>query len=199
MVLTESWLNKDIPDALIDLQGFSCVRQDRDISSGKLRGGGLCIYVKGTWCRQLTVKETVCNPDLELLCVSLQPFYLPREFGNIIICAAYVPPDGNAAKAANRIMECAQNQLMRTPAAPIFLLGDFNHCRLEPVLPGFYQYVKCSTRNNKTLDKCYGNINGAYIAKSLSPLYNSDHHTVHLIPTYKTMLKSSKPQQKSIL
>ena len=199
MVLTESWLHKDIPDSLIDLQGFSCVRKDRDSSSGKIRGGGICVYIKDNWCKQFTIMETVCDPDLELLCVSLRPFYLPREFGNIIICAAYVPPSGNAAKAANRLMDCAHAQLQRTPGAPLFILGDFNHCRLEPVSSGFYQYVKCSTRNNKILDKCFGNIRGAYTAKSLPPLSNSDHLTVHHIPTYRTVLKSSKPQCKLVM
>ncbi len=199
VVLTESWLHSDIPDSLIDLQGFTCVRQDRDSSSGKMREGGICMYINDNWCKQFTTMETVCDPDLELLCVSLRPFYLSREFGNIIICAAYVPPSGNAARAANCLMDCAHCQLLRTPGAPLFILGDLNHCQLEPVLPEFYQYVKCSTRNKKILDKCFGNIRGAYTARSLPPLSNSDHLTVHLIPTYKTVLKSSKPQRKTVL
>ena len=49
------------------------------------------------------------------------------------------------------------------------------------------------------LDKCYGNIKGAYRAKVLPPLANSDHSTVHLMPTYKSAFKSSKPIQKTVL
>ncbi len=48
----------------------------------------------------------MCKPDEELLCLSLWPFYLPLEFGNINICSAYVPPSGNAVKAASCITDC---------------------------------------------------------------------------------------------
>lgn len=198
MVFTETWLHRDIPCSLVELDGFSLVRADRDENSGKSRGGGVCIYIKDKWCCQHMVRDTVCNPDVELLCLSLRPFYLPREFGNIIICAVYVPLIGNAANAARCISDCVNEQLRRTPAAPIFILGDFNQCRLELILPGYEQYIKCSTRGNRTLDKCYGNVKDAYVAKAKPPLSNCDHNTVHLIPTYKTLLKRAKPHTKTI-
>ncbi len=31
-------------------------------------------------CRAVKVREKLCTPDIELLCVSLHPYYLPREF-----------------------------------------------------------------------------------------------------------------------
>lgn len=34
MVVTEIWLRPDIPDSLIQIEGFSCVRADRTASSG---------------------------------------------------------------------------------------------------------------------------------------------------------------------
>lgn len=142
MVFTETLLHRDIPCSLVELDGFSLVRADRNENSGKLRGGGVCIYIKDNWCCQHTVRDTVCNSDVELLCLSLRSFYLPREFGNIIICAVYVPPSGNAANAARCISDCVNEQLRRTPAAPIFILGDFNQCRLELMLPGYEQYIK---------------------------------------------------------
>ena len=148
MVFTETWLHHDIPDSLIGLEGFSLIRADRTELSGKSRGGGVCLFVNDSWCRNYTVRETVCIADVELLCLSLRPHYLPREFGNILICAVYVPPSGNAARAAIRIADCVHQQLLRTPGAPIVILGDFNHCKLELSLPGFEQYVTCNTRNN---------------------------------------------------
>ena len=198
LVVTETWLHTDISDSLIDLEGFSVVRADRGETSGKKCGGGIGVFINDRYCKNYTVRETVCNADVELLCLSLRPFYLPREFGNIIICSVYVPPSGNAAWAAARIADCVHNQLQRTPGAPVFILGDFNQCKLELSLPGFEQYIKCSTRGDKVLDKCYGNIKNAYRARSKPPLSNSDHNTVHLMPTYKTVFKSSKPQTKSI-
>lgn len=145
-----------------------------------------------------TTRESVCNPNIELVCLSLRPFYLPREFGNILLCTAYIPPGGNAAKAASIIADCVHSQLKQTPEAPCFILGDFNHCKLEATLPGFSQYVNCSTRGKNILDKCYGNIKNAYTAKVKPPLGSSDHNTVHLIPTYKSLLKSNKPQVKTV-
>ena len=65
-------------------------------------------------------------------------------------------------------------------------------------MPGFEQFVKCDTRNNAILDKCYGNIKGGYSAKPKPPLSNSDHNTIHLIPAYNSVFKSSKPEHKTV-
>lgn len=86
------------------------------------------MYVNTRWCSQYTVREKFCDPDVELLCLSMRPFHLPREHGNIVICAVYVPPSAKAARAANRLAECFQAQMLRTPEAPVFVLGDVNHC-----------------------------------------------------------------------
>lgn len=48
-------------------------------------------------------------------------------------------------------------------------LMHFNQCGLERSLPGFFQYLKCGTRKNNILDKCYGNIKDAYVAKARPP------------------------------
>lgn len=157
-MLTETWLRPEMPSLLIEVQGFSFIRADRSASSGKSRGGGICVFVNGRWCSHTTVKSTVCNPDIELLCLSLRPFYLPREFGNILICVVYVPPSGKAANAVSVIRDCIQVQLQHTPGAPVFILGDLNQCKMESALSGYEQYVKDNTRHNKILDKCYGNI-----------------------------------------
>ena len=198
MVFTETALHPDVPSSLVELDGFSLARLDRSFESGKTRGGGLCVYINDKWCRQYTTRETVCNPDIELLCLSLRPFFLPREFGNILICAVYVPPSANAGRAAAHVADCVHRQLQRTPEAPILILGDLNHCKLEMSLPGFDQYIKCNTRKDKILDKCYGNIQKAYTARAMLPLAKSDHNTIHLIPIYRSVLKRSKPLVKTV-
>ncbi len=113
------------------------------------------------------------------------------------ICAVYIPPSGNASKAAARVADCVHHQLQNKPDAPIFIMGDFNHCNLNTALPGFQQYVKSNTCKDKLLEKCYGNIENAYSAIIKPPLANSDHNTVHLIPVYKSAIKSSKPISKT--
>lgn len=96
MVFTETWFSSDVPDNFIELDGFSHVLLDRDENSGKTGGGGVCIYIKDSWCSNFAIRDNICNPDLELLCVTLRPHYLPREFTNLFVCAVYIPPSGNA-------------------------------------------------------------------------------------------------------
>ena len=50
MAFTETWFGKDVPDNFIQIEGFSHVRLDRDANSGKLCGGGVCIYINDSWC-----------------------------------------------------------------------------------------------------------------------------------------------------
>ncbi len=121
MELTESWLHEGILDSLLKLDGHMLVH--RYIESGKKSGKGVCMYICDRWCKQYTVRDKVCTPDIELLCVSLRPHYLPREFGCVVICAVYIPPSGNAGKAAACIAKCAHVQLQRSPGGPIFFLG----------------------------------------------------------------------------
>ena len=92
MTITETWLNKDIPDSLLEIGGFSLIRTDRNEHSWKGKAGGIGVYVNGQWCRQHTTKDIMCNPNVELLCLSLRPFYLPREFGNVLfVLCMYLP------------------------------------------------------------------------------------------------------------
>lgn len=86
-IFTETWLNHLVSDANVDLLGFTAVRADRDTqASGKSKGGGLIMYVNNRWCNpgHVSVKTASCCRDLELLAVSLRPYYLPREFSHVI-------------------------------------------------------------------------------------------------------------------
>lgn len=79
--------------------------------------GGICIYINESWCRNFVVRESICNPDLELLCINLPPYYLPREFTNIFVCAVYIPPSGNVHRAASQIADCVYKHLQIKPDA----------------------------------------------------------------------------------
>ena len=93
MVLTETWLTELTLDTDANLDGFQLRRADRTAESGKRKGGGLAVFVNDSWCNtgHITVKEQVCSKDTELLAVSMRPYYLPREFTQVIICAVYIP------------------------------------------------------------------------------------------------------------
>lgn len=187
MVFTETWLCNNITDATIELPGFSQVRADRDPSlSGKSKGGGLIIYINERWCNpnHITVKNIICCPDVELLSVSLRPYYLPREFTNVIVMATYINPRATAETACDVIHSNVAKLQAQYPDAFIAISGDFNHVTLDSALPCFYQYVNCNTRQNRIIDLLYANIKDAYTATPLPPLGRSDHNLVFLQPLY---------------
>lgn len=106
MRFTEIWLQEHIPDSNTTVPGFQTVWVDRDrCLSGKKKGGGIAVLVNNRWCNpgHITVKERFCSPDIELLAVSLRPYYLPREFTCAIIVAVYIPPSADADAACDVI------------------------------------------------------------------------------------------------
>lgn len=48
--LSETWLAETDPESAIDLESFSVVRADRSASSGKSKGGGLCVFINNKYC-----------------------------------------------------------------------------------------------------------------------------------------------------
>ena len=127
--LCETWLNSSIPDSEIYLDGYELLRADRSCDSGKSRGGGVCLYINKKWCTNYTVCDQVCTPDVKVLTLSLRPFYLPREFTNIIMCSGYVPPKAKCNSAADVIA------------------GSVS--RLQSLTQ---HHVTCPTRHKKTID-----------------------------------------------
>lgn len=70
MVHIESWLHEGILCSLLELDGYTLVHADCSSESGKKRGGGICMYICDSWCKQYTVRHKLCTPDIELLCVT---------------------------------------------------------------------------------------------------------------------------------
>ena len=200
IAVTETWLKQQdlSPDLAID--GFGePLRLDRDPTvTGKSLGGGLCLYINKHWCSTSVVREATCSPDIELLSVSLRPFYLPREFPQLFITLVYIHPKANAANATRVIADTVHRLQSIAPDAPNFIMGDFNHCTLRKSLPNFRQYVTCPTRNTRCLDLCYGSIKDAYKSFPRAPLGTSDHSVVYLCPTYKSVLKATKPERRLV-
>ena len=198
--LTETWLTDADPDSTLIIDGFGApIRLDRDPrTTGKSRGGGVCLYINPRWCTNVTVRERICLPDIELLSVSVRPFYLQREFPQIFLTVVYIHPSANANAAAEVIHSVSQRLQSLSPDAPSFFLGDFNHVNCKKTLNGFKQYVTYPTRGNNTLDLCYSSIKGAYTSVAGPPLGSSDHNVVHLLPTYKSVLRRDRVQTHDV-
>ncbi|KAK6178302.1 hypothetical protein SNE40_013103 [Patella caerulea] len=200
LCFTETWLTESTDDTSLHIDGFGTpIRLDRSLNNtGKTIGGGVCFYINKNWCKNYVIRKQLCSEHIELLSVSLRPYYLPREFGQIFVVLVYIPPSANDKIAASTIHEHIQNLEALSPDAPKIILGDFNSCSLHSLLPQYSQYVKCPTRKDKTTDLCYSNITNAYKAFCKPPIGSSDHNSVHLIPTYVTKLKSEKPIHKTV-
>ena len=200
LAFIETWLNENDSNDALHIDGFgSPIRLDRDsVLTGKHHGGGVCIYVNSHWCSSVVVREELCNTDIELLAISLRPFYLPREFPQIFIILVYIHPKAKASAATEHVKNIMNRLELVSPDAPKFLMGDLNHCSLDKTLKGFEQYVDCTTRFGKTLDKCYGSIPDAYRAVPLPPLGSADHNSILLAPAYLPVVKRSDKITKNI-
>lgn len=200
MCFTETWLNELSPDSHVSLDGFHIVRADRNADSGKRRGGGVAVFINERWCNpgHISVKERICTRDIELLAVSIRPYYLPRELSHVIAITVYIAPSADAAAACETLHSVVSRLQTRHPQSLLLISGDFNHASLSSTLPTFTQYVKCHTRDNKTLDLLYANIRDAYTSSPLPPLGRSDHNLVHLLPAYTPMVNKQPPEERSV-
>ena len=198
-IFTETWHNNDIPTSVVELEGRSIFRAEKTAdTTGKSRGGGLCIYVNKTWCTDCVTVDAHCSADLEYLIRRCRPFYLPREFSCIVAIAVYVPPDANS-KAAMKELSIAINKLQtKHPNGAFIVTGDFNHCNLRTVHPKLHQNITCFTRGSKTLDPCYTNVAAASKATPLPHLGQCDHISLFLMQKYSPLIKRVKPTTKTV-
>lgn len=177
----------------MELTGHTLFSWDRNADSGKLKGGGLCIYVHNSWYTNTQTIDTHCSPDLEYLTIKCRPFYLPREFSVVMVTAIYIKPDAIANTALDILHGSISEQQNKHPNAAHIITGDFNHADLKRVHPKFTQHIKCTTRGVNMLDKAYSNIKRLQVntITTLRPVRPPIHTTYPSIyPPKKEKLKS---------
>ena len=85
VAVTESWLNIDIEDGLVSINGYNIFRKDRP----SRRGGGVWVYLPhGTYVKRRLDLE---HENLECLWLWLRPTRLPRPLSGIAVCIVYHP------------------------------------------------------------------------------------------------------------
>ena len=141
------------------------------------------------------MKERLCTPDIELMTVSVRPFYLPREFTNVFITIVYFPPDAKKDIVLMTVRDHISLLSDDKPDALHLVFGDMNNCGqdLASALYGFQQSVDCHTRKNATLDLFFCNVKNSYKCYQMPPLKSSDHFMLRMLPVYKSKLKQTKP------
>lgn len=68
------------------------------------------VYVS-TSTYTVVVGEKICNSDVELLSISLHPFYLPREFQQLFYMLLYIHTQANESVAAQLITDIMHTNL----------------------------------------------------------------------------------------
>ena len=206
LAITESWLSSNIQDSQIALEDYTLIRHDRSASStNKTIGGGLLIYINNKWSDSYKLISTHRDPVLETMAIALRPHWSPREISTIIILIVYCSVFDNQSSSVvketnNKLHEQLHKLEKKYPDGTIFAVGDFNSASIN--LPNYKQYVTCSTRKNKTLDKCYINKKVSYKTTQLPALLSSngqisDHNAVFLSPKY-TPTYQNKKQPKQV-
>lgn len=130
----------------------------------------------------------MCSKDIELLVVSLHPYYIPREFSHALTVIVCIPPHAQADVACDVIHSTVARLQTHHPKAFMLISGDFNHVTVDSCLPAFSQFVNCPTRGSRTIDLLYANVREAYSAIPLPPLGKTDHNLVQLQPQYKPLV-----------
>lgn len=88
----------------------------------------------------------------------------------------------------------ANNLLANYPGAPVFIMGDYNNCRLVLLCSAFISAVRgYSNKKGKHTGSILWNITNAFCARSY-PSLHADHNVICLLPAHRQELKLSKPQ-----
>ena len=131
VTVTETWLNDEVVNQLIQVNKYNIFRNDRS----HVRGGGVCAFV----CTDIpsTRRKDLENPAFECLWLWMRPYRLPRQLTGLICCVLYNPPD----TLVNEQMELSSyiiQQLDRIraihPDCGVVILGDFNNLNIRDIL-----------------------------------------------------------------
>ena len=67
MCFTETWLCESVAESHVNIAGFSIFRAERTNDSGKIKGGGLCVFVNEQWCHpnNIIIQYKSCSRNAE--------------------------------------------------------------------------------------------------------------------------------------
>ena len=202
LCLQETWLTDLTNDNLIQMNGFSHFRQDRNIMvnhNGSLRakaGGGLLIYVKEDLAPYVEVIEhcSVCSENIEQLWVKICK---PKR-RMCIVGSIYRPPSSSINESMSELDSTLQHiaLLVNVSRVDFIMLGDFNINYAKPLNTDtrklkvvtnklhLRQIIRSSTRitckTKSTIDLIFTNIDHIRDSGVLDYII-SDHRPVYMI------------------
>ena len=186
-VFTETWLT----DANKDRLPFKNYEKYHHIRKNCIRpSGGVSIFVK----KPMKSKKInlVVPTHLECLWVSFRPFWMPRTFSTIVVCAIYYPGSSSiySPPKEDLIMHLINGvQILNTRFTnPLFfLMGDFNDLPVDEICTTckLKQIVNTATRNSAILDLILTNESNTFYENPKSlPKRNTSKEEVSQIQHY---------------
>ena len=131
---SETWLKPEIHNSLVFFPGKKLFRLDRKNVNGKIRGGGVCIYVLDKLA-PFTVVNTECSytcKDFEILTINVSR---PNMRYSHVSCI-YKPPTGKNSECIDFI-----KKIYRGTRREVWILGDFNVDFLDRTCPNRLKYI----------------------------------------------------------
>jgi exonuclease III len=145
-VITETWLNTDIPDDTIKITGYMLASVDRRHKNGE----GICVYIKDRITYNVVQHDkNDKSQEIETLWITIRPQKLPIEISCILLGCIYHPLGGNDWELTKLINSSIDDFLQIHPYGKIIRLGDFNKYKDKYL----YNYHKLRQVVNKLQEK----------------------------------------------
>lgn len=124
VIFSESWLHPNVSDCLLHVEGYNCLRFDRqvEVAQGQIKkGGGICAYLKDTPSYEIHSSLNISNADLELFTFSI----IRENQKRLNILSLYRPPTGNLQNALTLIKEAIES-IKLNYNGEYLVIGDVN-------------------------------------------------------------------------
>ena len=178
--LTETWLTNEIDDCLMNIPGYSIVRNDRRCR----RGGGTTIYIRNGLCFSVVPVDLISE---------IEGTFIDLPSINLGMFCLYIPPHLRAEVnklTLTNIKDAMEDFMGKYPQREVIVLGDFNDFNVEALCRDFnlMDIIREPTRGKNILDRImisenlkpvYGNSQVSHNA----PIGKSDHMCLVLSPT----------------
>ena len=187
--ITETWLKKQIPDDVVQINNYTLLRRDRK----EREHGGVCLYIKNSY--SISVLDVPNEHECEVLWAIIYSRRLPRGYAKLVIGVLYHPPSANKSLMLEHLQSSLEIIESKYPNCGILLTGDFNKLPTQQLTRHFHlkQIVDFPTRGSSKLELILTNLADFYDKPyGIPPFGLSDHLTILAFPNIRTKGTQSK-------
>lgn len=169
ILITESWLNNGINDNIINIDGYSLFRLDRE---GQ-KGGGICIFIKNEIDGNI-IMATLANKYATT--EPVQSIWLNVKIYNTKILIACIYRPKYTSVQANRLMIQTLHTSF-TESNPVYIFGDFNY----PEINWKDLSLSNPSQNDQDFLEAYGEMNACQLVDFDTRFRNNQSSLLDLI------------------